>query len=148
MKTQTVVVACTGCNAKNRVPVARIKDHPKCGRCGNLLSMENLGKPVIVSDATFQHEVMASDLPVLVDCWAPWCGPCRAVGPIMDALAQKYQGRLKVAKLNLDENPATGSRFAISSVPTMLLVKNGKIVDTLVGALPKEQMEAALAKIV
>jgi thioredoxin 2 len=147
MKTQTVVVACTGCNAKNRVPVARIKDHPKCGRCGNLLSMENLGKPVIVSDATFQHEVMGSALPVLVDCWAPWCGPCRAVGPIMDALAQTYQGRLKVAKLNLDENPATGSRFAISSVPTMLLVKNGKIVDTLVGALPKEQIQAALAKI-
>jgi thioredoxin 2 len=147
MKTQTVVVACTGCNTKNRVPLARMKDHPKCGRCGNLLSMEKLGKPVIVSDATFQHEVMASGLPVLVDCWAPWCGPCRAVGPIMDTLAQKYQGRLKVAKLNLDENPATGSRFAISSVPTMLLVKNGKIVDTLVGALPKEQIETALVKI-
>jgi thioredoxin 2 len=147
MEKQTIVVACTGCKAKNRVPVARIKDHPKCGKCGHLLSMENLGKPVMVSDATFQNEVMASALPVLVDCWAPWCGPCRAVGPIMDALAQTYQGRLKVAKLNLDENPATGSRFAISSVPTMLLVKHGKIVDTLVGALPKEQIQAALAKI-
>ncbi|HKK99473.1 MAG TPA: thioredoxin TrxC [Desulfotignum sp.] len=146
MKPQTVIVACTGCKTKNRVPAARMKDHPKCGRCGSLLSMENLGKPVVVTDATFHQEVMASALPVLVDCWAPWCGPCRAVGPIMDALAEKYQGRLKVAKLNLDENPATGSRFAISSVPTMLLVKNGKVQDTLVGALPKEQLEAAIGQ--
>lgn len=147
MNTQTIIVSCTGCNAKNRVPLSRMKDHPKCGKCGTPLSMDAPAKPVAVSDATFHQEVMASSLPVLVDCWAPWCGPCRAVGPIMDALAEKYQGRLKVAKLNLDENPATGSRFAISSVPTMLLVKNGKVKDTLVGALPKEQLEAAIAKI-
>jgi thioredoxin 2 len=103
--------------------------------------------PVTVSDATFHKEVMLSPLPVIVDCWAPWCGPCRAVGPVMDALAKKYQGRLKVAKLNLDENPATGSRYAISSVPTMLLVKNGKLINTLVGALPQGQIEAALKQI-
>ena len=147
MNTQTMIVACTGCRARNRVPLARIKDGPKCGRCGAVLAVDFPGRPVNVSDATFHQEVMASALPVLVDCWAPWCGPCRAVGPVMDSLAQKYQGRLKVAKLNLDENPATGSRFAISSVPTLLLVKRGKIVDTLVGALPKEQMEAAIQRI-
>jgi thioredoxin 2 len=102
---------------------------------------------VTVSDATFHKEVMLSPLPVIVDCWAPWCGPCRAVGPVMDALAKKYQGRLKVAKLNLDENPATGSRYAISSVPTMLLVKNGKLINTLLGALPQGQIEAALKQL-
>jgi thioredoxin 2 len=103
---------------------------------------------VTVSDATFQNEVMQSSLPVLVDCWAPWCGPCRAVGPVMDALAKKYQGRLKVAKLNLDENPATGSRYSITSVPTMLLVKNGRLVNTLVGALPQSQVEAAVNQMI
>jgi thioredoxin 2 len=148
MNAQTQIVTCTGCQTRNRVPMARIKDRPRCGKCGAPLSVVFSGKPVSVSDASFEKEVMASALPVLVDCWAPWCGPCRAVGPIMDALAQKYQGRLKVAKLNLDENPVTGSRFAITSVPTLLLVKNGKIVDTLVGALPKEQMEAAIDRII
>lgn len=147
MNMETMIVACQGCRAKNRVPLARIKEGPKCGRCGAPLPVDFPGRPVNVSDATFYQEVMASALPVLVDCWAPWCGPCRAVGPIMDSLAQKYQGRLKVAKLNLDENPATGSRFAISSVPTLLLVKGGKIVDTLVGVLPKDQMEAAIQRI-
>lgn len=148
MNAQTLIVTCTGCRSRNRVPTARIKDRPRCGKCGAPLSVAFFDKPVTVADATFEKEVMASVLPVLVDCWAPWCGPCRAVGPIMDALAQKYQGRLKVAKLNLDENPVTGSRFAITSVPTLLLVKNGKIVDTLVGALPKEQMEAAIDRII
>lgn len=144
---QTIIVACSGCKTKNRVPLSRLKERPICGKCGETLLLDSLGKPVTVSDATFHQEVMTSTLPVLVDCWAPWCGPCRAVGPVMDALAKKYQGRLKVAKLNLDENPGTGSRFAISSVPTMLLVKNAKVVDTLVGAMPKEQIEAAVAKI-
>jgi thioredoxin 2 len=144
---QTVIVSCPSCRTRNRVPAARMNDHPRCGKCGALLSPGGPDHPVTVTDATFHKEVMQSPLPVLVDCWAPWCGPCRAVGPVMDALAKKYQGRLKVAKLNLDENPATGSRHAISSVPTMLLVKNGKLVNTLVGALPQTRIEAALKQI-
>ncbi len=145
MSTQNaVIVSCPSCKTRNRVPAARINENPRCGRCGTPLPTGGTDHPVTVTDATFQTEVMQSSLPVLVDCWAPWCGPCKAVGPIMDALAKKYLGRLKVAKLNLDENPVTGSRYSISSVPTMLLVKNGKLVNTLVGALPQNQIESAV----
>ena len=100
-----------------------------------------------VTDATFDREVLGSALPVLVDCWAPWCGPCRSIGPVFDELAVKYKGRLKIAKLNLDENPGIGPRYSISSVPTLFLVKNGRIIDTLVGALPREQLESQIARI-
>ena len=143
----SIIIPCLSCGAKNRIPTARMSDHPRCGKCGTPLSLDAPNKPVIVSDALFEKHVMQSSLPVLVDCWAPWCGPCRAVGPVMDAVAKKYQGRLKVAKLNLDENPATGARFSIASVPTLLLVKNGKLMNTLVGALPQAQIEAAVNQI-
>jgi len=111
------------------------------------LPKDILSRPVNVTDATFDREVLGSALPVLVDCWAPWCGPCRSVGPILDQLAEKYKGRLKIAKLNLDENTGIGSRYSISSVPTLFLVKNGRILDTLLGALPREQLESAIARI-
>jgi len=147
MKDDNLILACSGCGAKNRVPISRIDERPKCGKCQKVLPIEILSRPVNVSDSTFDQEVLASTLPVLVDCWAPWCGPCRAVGPVLDALAIKYRARLKIAKLNVDENSQIGSRYSISSVPTMFLVKNGRIVDTLVGALPKEQLEAQIARI-
>lgn len=147
MKPDSVIIPCSNCGTKNRVPAARLEDRPKCGKCGAHLSLDPLGRPVNVSDADFHREVMASPLPVLVDCWAPWCGPCRAVAPVLDVLARNYKGRIKIAKLNLDENPVTGSRFSITSVPTLLLVKDGRIVDTLVGALPREHMEAAIERI-
>ncbi|MFH2092266.1 MAG: thioredoxin TrxC [Pseudomonadota bacterium] len=147
MDKQTVILVCSGCRAKNRVPLTRIDDHPKCGKCQSGLEVQVLSRPVIVTDVTFDREVLSSSLPVLVDCWAPWCGPCRAIGPVMDELAVTFRGRVKIAKLNLDENPMIGSRYVISSVPTLLLVKNGKIIDKLIGALPKQQMEAAIARI-
>lgn len=109
--------------------------------------MEILSRTVNVTDQTFDREVMASTLPVLVDCWAPWCGPCKAIGPVLDELAVKYRARLKIAKLNVDENPVMGARYSISSIPTMLLVKEGRIIDTLVGALPKEQLESQIARV-
>jgi len=110
--------------------------------------MEDLGKVVAVTDATFEQEVMTSGMPVLVDCWAPWCGPCKSVAPVLEALAKKYQTRVKIAKVNMDENTGIGSRFSISSVPTLLLVKNGRVMETLLGALPKEQIEAAIERII
>nr|WP_319395590.1 thioredoxin TrxC [uncultured Desulfobacter sp.] len=139
-----LIIRCTKCGTKNRVPENRISENPKCGKCGTILHVEIFDAPVNVTDADFDQEVMQSSLPVLVDCWAPWCGPCRAVGPILDGLANAYKGRLKIAKVNIDENPGTGSKYRIQSIPTMLFVKNGTLVDQVTGALPKETLEAKI----
>ena len=94
-----------------------------------------------ITDETFQKEVLESELPVLVDFWAPWCGPCRMLGPVIEELAQDYDGRALVAKLNTDENPVTASQYRIQSIPTMLLFKNGQLTGQLVGAQPKQEIE-------
>jgi thioredoxin len=96
-------------------------------------------KPVIITDQTFEREVMqAKGQPVLVDCWAPWCGPCRMIGPILDQLAAESAGRFRIAKLNVDENPQTSARFKIASIPTMLIFKDGQLIDRLIGAQPRQ----------
>ena len=99
------------------------------------------------TDANFQSEVLDSDQPVLVDFWATWCGPCRAVGPTIEELAKQYDGAVKVGKLNIDENPQAPSGFEIMSIPAVLLFKDGKVVETLVGVQPKERYEAALGQV-
>ncbi len=144
MDENQLIIRCTKCGAKNRVPENRISESPKCGKCGTTLGLEIFDSPVNVTDNDFHREVMQSSIPVLVDCWAPWCGPCRAVGPVLDDLAKTYKGRLKIAKVNVDENPVTGSKYRIQSIPTMLFVKNGNLVDQVTGALPKEALEARI----
>jgi thioredoxin 1 len=94
-------------------------------------------KPVPVSDATFQREVLESNLPVLVDLWAPWCGPCHMVAPIVEKVARDYAGRLKVTKLNVDENPNTAGRYFVQAIPTLLIFRDGRVVDRIVGAAPE-----------
>ena len=142
------IVICNNCGTKNRVPIDRISDRPLCGKCHSPLHLptEN-AKPLEITDATFEREVLSYPGPVVVDFWAPWCGPCRMVAPSLETLATKYNGRAKVAKLNVDENPITASRYQIQSIPTMLFFKNGNLVDRVVGALPLEQIEARLRKI-
>lgn len=136
-----VIVQCEGCGTKNRIPAGRLNQGPKCGKCGARLDVpEAFGVPVDVTDRSFQTEVISHPGPVLVDCWAPWCGPCRMVAPVLDQLAAEYRGRVKIAKLNVDENPATASRYGIQSIPTMLLFKNGNQVDKMIGARPKEEI--------
>lgn len=137
------VIECRECKAKNRVDENRLqKGEAKCGRCGVQLEPGRAasdGKPFVVTDASFQNEILqAKGAPVLLDCWAPWCGPCRAIGPIMDQLAAESQGRYRIAKLNVDENPRTAAQFQISSIPTMLIFKNGSLVDRIIGAQSKQ----------
>ncbi len=134
------VVSCSNCGAQNRVDEARLaKGEAKCGRCGQKLTGANESKPVNITDQTFEREVLqARGRPVLVDCWAPWCGPCRMVGPILDQLAAESAGRYRIAKLNVDDNHQTAARFQIASIPTMLIFKDGQLIDRLIGAQSKE----------
>jgi thioredoxin 1 len=100
-----------------------------------------------VSDATFDQEVLKSEQPVLVDFWAEWCGPCRAIAPAVDALAAKYAGQLKVTKVNVDQNGATPSRFGIRGIPALLLFKGGKVADQIVGYVPQDVIEEKVQKL-
>ncbi|HEY0723857.1 MAG TPA: thioredoxin TrxC [Pyrinomonadaceae bacterium] len=143
------VVACSKCGTKNRVDETRLANsEAKCGRCGAMLEASGGAydsKPITITDQTFQSEVLqAGGTPVLVDCWAPWCGPCRLIAPVLDQLAAESHGSYRIAKLNVDENPQTSSRFQIASIPTMLIFKDGKLIDRLIGVQPKQTIAERL----
>jgi thioredoxin 1 len=104
-----------------------------------------MGAPA-VTDNSFEQEVLKSDVPVLVDFWATWCGPCRAISPIVEELGAKFQGQAKVVKLNADENPRVMTQYNVRSLPTLIVFKGGQVVDTLIGAAPKPKIEALLQK--
>lgn len=103
-------------------------------------------KVVQLTDDGFDQEVLKSEMPVLVDFWASWCAPCKAISPVVDALAEEYDGRVKVGKLNVDENPATPGQYGVRGIPTLILFKDGKVVDQVVGAVPKNQLEGLIKK--
>lgn len=104
------------------------------------------GKIIEISDSTFEQEVLQSDVPVLVDFWAPWCGPCRAIAPVVDELANEYADKLKVAKCNVDDNPKTPSRYGIRAIPTLIIFKGGNVSEQITGAVGKSQIAAAVDK--
>ena len=101
---------------------------------------------VHVTDINFEQEVLKADKPSLVDFWAPWCGPCKAIGPILEELAGEYKEKINIVKVNVDDNPKTASAYGVRSIPTLLLVKDGKTIDTLIGLVPKERLEAFIKK--
>jgi thioredoxin 1 len=101
---------------------------------------------VILQDATFDKEVLKSDVPVLVDFWAVWCGPCKAIAPAVEALATEYKGKVKVAKMDVDEHQQVPQQYGIRSIPTLLVFKGGRVVDTIVGAVPKSKLEESIKK--
>ena len=136
--TETQLIPCPSCGATNRVHPADEQDlEPVCGRCTTPLTAI---APVTVTDANFSQEVEKSTLPVLLDLWAPWCPPCRMIAPIIEDLASELAGRVKVGKLNTDENQQTASRFSVRSIPTLLVLKDGVEIERLVGAHPKDEI--------
>jgi thioredoxin len=145
------IVTCPHCHAKNRIDERRAATlRPKCGRCGAELPAPAAsdGKPVELTDAQFDSVVLsARGTPVLVDCWAAWCGPCRMVAPTVDQLAAESNGRYVIAKLDVDANPGVAQRYQISSIPTMLLFKDGQLVDRIVGVQPKAALAGRLAQL-
>lgn len=140
------MIRCRSCGAMNRVPRQKLAAGlaPVCGRCKKLLLA--VDKPLNVTDATFAAEVEGSPLPVLVDMWAPWCGPCRTIAPMIEVLAMELAGRVLVAKLNVEDNPDTAARYRIQSIPALLVLKSGQEVDRMVGVLPKAEIMRRLQR--
>jgi thioredoxin 2 len=134
--TTHVIAACTSCGTRNRIP-AHAGGHPRCGRCRAPL-------PWIVSatDADFRAIAEEARIPVLVDLWAPWCGPCRAVSPALERIAQTHAGTLKLVKVNVDESPALSQRFRVQGIPTLLLLRDGRVVERQTGAPPEPALRA------
>jgi thioredoxin 2 len=131
------MLTCTACGKKNKIRPSE-RGAPHCGSCG-----EPLPWLVTATDATFGMEARSS-IAVLVDLWAPWCGPCRVVGPMLEALSKEYAGRLKVVKVNVDENPGLSQQFQATSIPTLIVIKGDRVVDRIVGALPQSDLKMRL----
>ena len=136
-RTPVSTLVCAHCRAPNRIGPSD-RGSPHCGKCGRPLAWV-----VNADESTFEVETRAQPTTV-IDLWAPWCGPCRFVSPILDALAHQYAGRLKVVKVNVDENQGLARRFDAMSIPTLVVLRDGAVVDRVVGALPKEQLEARI----
>ncbi len=142
--TASQIIRCPNCGTNNRVGIIQITNkQPVCGRCKQSLP-KAIATPVIVTDANFDEVVTKSKLPVLIDLWAAWCGPCRQIAPLIERLAKELAGKVLVGKLNVDENNFTASRFGVQSIPTLLILKNGKEADRIVGV---ESREAILRRL-
>ncbi len=144
--TDMLLVSCPQCQAQNRIPADKIGHQAKCGKCGaSFTATEGVSaSPIHVTDQSFQQDVLNASLPVVVDFWAPWCGPCKMIAPVLEELAQEYAGKVKIAKINTDENQQTASQYRVQGIPTLLFIKNGQVIDQLVGAVPKPTLKTKI----
>ena len=137
----TATVACPFCDTLNRVDLSRIGQHPKCGTCGKPILLD---RPLAVSDANFAQVTADTTVPVVVDFYADWCGPCKIMAPLLDDVARRRAGEMVIVKLDTDRNPVTGQRFGIRGIPTLIAFRRGKEVARRVGAVPPAELEAFL----
>lgn len=148
LQPETIIIQCARCGTKNRVFKALVDNQPKCGKChGPLEAVPYYNRPVAVTDQSFDLEILQSPGPLLLFFYSNSCGYCSLVEPILNQLAVEYAGRLKIGKLNIEHDPMTASRFDVMSTPTIIFFQNGKAVDKLLGAVPKEEIEAHLRRI-
>ena len=141
--TQKLTVRCQFCDTWNRIDASKVTAGPKCGKCAKPILLE---RPIILTDETFSRTISESDVPVAVDFYADWCGPCRMMAPAVDALAAHVQGKALVAKLNTDHSGRTASGFAIRGIPTTIVFRGGKEVARQSGALPLEGLKQLLMR--
>lgn len=137
------IIQCPNCGAKNRVTSQQWEKTPVCGKCKTPLPAPS--EPLEVTDHNFSEVVGQSPLPVLLDLWAPWCGPCRMIAPVIEQLASEFAGRVRVGKLNTDLNPTTASRFRVNSIPTLLILQGGQEVDRIVGLASADEIRQWLS---
>lgn len=132
-------LACPSCGATNRVANERVDQAPRCGKCATpLLAAE----PVSLTDEALPGFLANTDLPVIVDFWAEWCGPCKMIGPSLEEISEELGEQVQIVKLNIDDHPDTPAKYGVRGIPTMILFKNGEIADTKVGAAPKAQLKS------